>query len=72
MLQKDGINLYIPSFDQIKNVDNSKYKLALMVAQRARQLNDENVEVYVDSDEKNNVTIAMEEIIEGHIVSDEG
>ncbi len=41
-----------------------------MVAQRARQLNDENVEVYVDSDDKNNVTIAMEEIIEGHIVSD--
>ncbi len=72
MLQKDGINLYIPSFDQIKNVDNSKYKLALMVAQRARQLNDENVEVYVDGDDKNNVTIAMEEIIEGHIVSDEG
>lgn len=72
MLQKDGINLYIPSFDQIKNVDNSKYKLALIVAQRARQLNDENVEVYVDGDDKNNVTIAMEEIIEGHIVSDEG
>ena len=41
-----------------------------MVAQRARQLNDESVEVYVDGDEKNNVTIAMEEIIEGHIVSD--
>ncbi|NLD16065.1 MAG: DNA-directed RNA polymerase subunit omega [Tissierellia bacterium] len=62
--------MYIPSFEQIKKVDNSKYRLALMVAQRARQLNDENVEVYVDSDDKNNVTIAMEEIIEGHIVSD--
>ena len=43
--------MYIPSFEQIKKVDNSKYRLALMVAQRARQLNDENVEVYVDSDE---------------------
>jgi DNA-directed RNA polymerase subunit omega len=62
--------LYIPSFEQIKKVDNSKYRLALMVAQRARQLNDENVEVYVDADDKNNVTIAMEEIIEGHIVGD--
>ncbi|NLW42867.1 MAG: DNA-directed RNA polymerase subunit omega [Tissierellia bacterium] len=62
--------MYIPSFEQIKKVDNSKYRLALMVAQRARQLNDENVEVYVDADDKNNVTIAMEEIIEGHIVGD--
>ncbi len=63
--------MYIPSFEQIKNVDNSKYKLALMVAQRARQLNNKDVEVYVDADDKNNVTIAMEEIIEGHIISDE-
>lgn len=42
-----------------------------MVAQRARQLNNKDVEVYVDADDKNNVTIAMEEIIEGHIISDE-
>lgn len=41
-----------------------------MVAQRARQLNDGAIP-YVDSDDKNNVTIAMEEIIEGHIVSND-
>lgn len=63
--------MYIPSFEQIKNVDNSKYKLALMVAKRARQLNNKDVEVYVGPEDKNNVTIAMEEIIEGHIISDE-
>ena len=62
--------MYIPSFDQIKKVDNSKYKLALMVALRARQLNDKEEVVYVDTDDTNNVTIAMEEIIEGYIVSD--
>lgn len=62
--------MYIPSFDDVKKVDKSKYKLALMVAQRARQLN-EGAIPYVDSEDKNNVTIAMEEIIEGHIVSND-
>lgn len=62
--------MYIPSFNEIKKVDESKYKLALMVAQRARQLNDDAI-AYVDTEDKNNVTIAMEEIIEGHIVNNE-
>ena len=39
-----------------------------MVAQRARQLNG-GAKPYVESDDKNNVTIAMEEVINGHIVS---
>lgn len=63
--------MYIPSFEEVKAVDDSKYKLCLMVAQRARQLSNENVVTYVDTEDKNNVTIAMEEIIEGHIVSDD-
>lgn len=62
--------MYIPSFDEIKKVDESKYKLALMVAQRARQLNEDAI-AYVETEDKNNVTIAMEEIIEGHIVNNE-
>lgn len=63
--------MYIPSFEEVKNVDSSKYKLCLMVAQRARQLNSEDAVTFVDTEDKNNVTIAMEEIIEGHIVSDD-
>lgn len=62
--------MYIPSFNEIQKIDSSKYKLALMVAKRARQLNN-GAESYIDTDEINNVTVAMEEIIEGHIISND-
>lgn len=62
--------MYIPSYNEIKKIDNSKYKLALMVAKRARQLNN-GAEAFIDTDEINNVTVAMEEIVEGYIVSND-
>lgn len=62
--------MYIPSFNEIKKVDESKYKLALMVALRARQLNTGSIP-YVETEDKNNVTIAMEEIIDGHILGND-
>lgn len=62
--------MYIPSFEEIKDIDDSRYKLSLMVAQRARQLA-EGAESYVDTEDKNYVTIALEEIVKGYIVIDE-
>lgn len=59
--------MLIPSFDEIKKVEDSKYKLAIMVAERARQLNN-GAEVLVDDDsEINNVSLALAEILEGKI-----
>lgn len=62
--------MYIPSYNEIKEIDDSKYKLALMVAKRARQLND-GAESYIDEDETNNVTLAMKEIVDGYIVGND-
>lgn len=59
--------MYIPSYNEIKEIDDSKYKLALMVAKRARQLND-GAEPYIDEEDSNKVTLAMKEIVEGYIV----
>ncbi len=59
--------MYIPSYNEIKEIDDSKYKLALMVAKRARQLND-GAEAYIEDDDSNKVTTAMKEIVGGYIV----
>ncbi|WP_054252125.1 DNA-directed RNA polymerase subunit omega [Neofamilia massiliensis] len=59
--------MYIPSYNEIKEIDDSKYKLALMVAKRARQLNN-GAESYIEDEDSNKVTTAMKEIVEGHIV----
>ena len=59
--------MLIPSFEDIKKVKNSKYKLAIMVAQRARQLNDGADTLIDDDSENNNVTLAMKESLDGKI-----
>lgn len=60
--------MYIPSFTEIKDISESRYQLALLVAKRARELNEGEVPL-VDDDTTNNVTIAMEEIMEGYVIS---
>ncbi len=62
--------MFIPSFSEIKNISESRYQLALLVAKRARQLND-GVTPLFDDDTTNNVTIAMEEIMNGFIINKE-
>lgn len=62
--------MYIPSFSDIKNIAESRYQLALLVAKRARELN-EGEEALIDEDTTNNVTVAMEEIMNGYVISKE-
>lgn len=61
--------MYIPSFKQVREVTDSHYKLTLMVAERARQINDGD-EPTIDTNDKNTVTIALKEIIDGDIIED--
>lgn len=59
--------MYIPSYKTIKEISDSPYRFSILVAQRAKELND-GAKAHVDTKNKNNVSIAMEEIIEGFIV----
>lgn len=61
--------MYIPSYKTVKNLTDSPYRFAILVAQRAKELN-EGAKPYINPKNKSFVSVAMEEIVEGFIVED--
>lgn len=60
----------IPSFNEIKEVSNSRYELVMLVSKRARKLVDGEPPL-VETTEDKPVSTAMEEILDGKIVFSE-
>ena len=61
--------MFIPSFKDVQEISDSPYKLSLMVAARARQIN-EGAEPFIETTDNNSVTIAFKEVIAGDIIED--
>lgn len=59
--------MLIPSFDEIKEITDSRYALVLLVSKRAKKLVD-GAEPFVKTKSKKPVSIALEEIMDKKIV----
>ena len=55
-----------PSFDELKEVNESRYSLVMTVAKRARRIVDGSKPL-IDSKNKKPVTLAIEEVMDGKI-----
>ncbi|MGI6097505.1 MAG: DNA-directed RNA polymerase subunit omega [Dethiobacteria bacterium] len=56
-----------PSIDELTKIVDSKYTLVIAAAKRARQLREGSIPL-VETNSKNDVTIALEEINNGLII----
>lgn len=59
--------MIIPSFDEIRDVTDSRYALVILVSKRAKKLVDGS-RPFVDIDSEKSVSIAIEEVMEKKIV----
>lgn len=59
-----------PSFDELKEIKDSRYLLVVGVAKRARRIVNGS-EALIDSPTKIPVTLALEEIMEGKVKIEE-
>lgn len=62
--------MFIPSFKEIKEVTDSRYKLAVMISKRARQLKN-GYEPLIEEESPNEVTIAFKEIMQGYVKTED-
>lgn len=60
----------IPSFEELKEVTNSRYELCILASKRARKIVDGG-EALIDTDMKKPVSIAIEEIMDRQILFNE-
>lgn len=59
--------MLIPSFDEIKEITDSRYAMVMLVSKRAKKLVD-GAEPFVKTEDKKSVSIAMKEVMERKIV----
>ena len=61
--------MFIPSFDEITEITDSRYSLVMLIAKRAREIIDGS-EVLVDGvdEDTNPVTVAFREVMDKDIV----
>lgn len=59
--------MIIPSFEEIKKVTDSRYKLVILVSKRARKIV-EGSEPLEETDLQKPVSIALDEVVKGDIV----
>lgn len=59
--------MIIPSFEEIKKVTDSRYKLVMLVSKRARKIV-EGSEPLEETDLQKPVSIALDEVVKGDIV----
>ena len=55
-----------PSFKDLKNIYDSRYALVMMTAKRARKIVDGSKPL-IETKDKNPITIALEEIMNGKV-----
>lgn len=60
-----------PSFKELEKISNSRYAICVMASKRARKIID-GAEVLIKTKDKNPVTIAIEEIMEGKVTEVKG
>ncbi len=59
--------MIIPSFEEIREITDSRYALVMLVAKRSRLILEGNPP-FVDTDDVKPVTVAMEEILDRQVV----